>query len=36
MFSEPGTAFARHAARTAPQARVHVLAHGETLVVQPR
>jgi L-ascorbate metabolism protein UlaG (beta-lactamase superfamily) len=36
MFAEPGAAFARHAARTAPDTRVHVLAHGETLVVQPR
>jgi L-ascorbate metabolism protein UlaG (beta-lactamase superfamily) len=37
MFYEPGTEFARHAATAAPDSRVRVLAHGETLTVgRPR
>ncbi|MEV4278415.1 MBL fold metallo-hydrolase [Actinoplanes xinjiangensis] len=33
MFDEPGTRFAEFAARAAPESRVRVLAHGETLGV---
>jgi L-ascorbate metabolism protein UlaG (beta-lactamase superfamily) len=33
MFSAPGGEFARRAAHTAPNTRVRVLAHGETLTV---
>jgi L-ascorbate metabolism protein UlaG (beta-lactamase superfamily) len=33
MFHEPGTEFARRAARTAPDTQVRVLAHGETLTI---
>lgn len=35
MFHDPGSAFARHAARLAPDTRVRVLRHGETLTVEP-
>ncbi|MGA5304689.1 MBL fold metallo-hydrolase [Nucisporomicrobium flavum] len=35
MFAEPGTEFARHAAMAAPDAEVRVLAHGETLTIEP-
>jgi L-ascorbate metabolism protein UlaG (beta-lactamase superfamily) len=35
MFSEPGIRFAEHAARLSPDTRVRVLAHGETLSVEP-
>jgi L-ascorbate metabolism protein UlaG (beta-lactamase superfamily) len=35
MFSDPGEEFARRAARTAPDAQVRVLDHGETLTVGP-
>ncbi|BAL91765.1 hypothetical protein AMIS_65450 [Actinoplanes missouriensis 431] len=35
MFDEPGARFAEHAARTSPETRVRVLAHGETLTVGP-
>ncbi|MEU4216578.1 MBL fold metallo-hydrolase [Actinoplanes sp. NPDC026623] len=31
MFHDPGTEFARHAARTSPDTQVRVLRHGETL-----
>ncbi|MEU4427482.1 MBL fold metallo-hydrolase [Actinoplanes sp. NPDC024001] len=34
MFDEPGARFADHAARTSPETRVRVLAHGETLTVE--
>jgi L-ascorbate metabolism protein UlaG (beta-lactamase superfamily) len=33
MFRDPGTDFARYAATTAPDSRVRVLAHGDTLTV---
>ena len=33
MFHDPGTDFARFAARTAPDSRVRVLTHGETLTI---
>ena len=33
MFAEPGARFAEHATRTAPDARVRVLGHGETLTI---
>jgi L-ascorbate metabolism protein UlaG (beta-lactamase superfamily) len=36
MFHEPGPAFARHAAALAPDSRVRVLGHGETLSLGPR
>ncbi|MEV6304015.1 MBL fold metallo-hydrolase [Actinoplanes sp. NPDC051861] len=35
MFSEPGNQFAEHAARTSPDTRVRVLAHGESLTLEP-
>ena len=35
MFHGPGQAFAEHAARLVPDARVRVLRHGEELVVEP-
>ncbi|WP_433791385.1 MBL fold metallo-hydrolase [Actinoplanes sp. CA-252034] len=35
MFEEPGARFAAFAAETAPDSRVRVLAHGETLGVRP-
>ncbi|MFI7599361.1 MBL fold metallo-hydrolase [Actinoplanes sp. NPDC049681] len=35
MFREPGTEFARRAALAAPDARVRVLGHGETLTIEP-
>jgi L-ascorbate metabolism protein UlaG (beta-lactamase superfamily) len=35
MFTDPGTEFARHAATVAPHAEVRVLAHGETLTIEP-
>ncbi|MFI5936429.1 MBL fold metallo-hydrolase [Actinoplanes sp. NPDC051494] len=35
MFSGPGKEFARHAAKLAPGAEVRVLAHGETLTIEP-
>jgi L-ascorbate metabolism protein UlaG (beta-lactamase superfamily) len=35
MFSAPGEAFARRALDTAPDTRVRVLAHGETLTIGP-
>jgi hypothetical protein len=35
MFAEPGREFAELAARTSPEARVRVLAHGETLALGP-
>ncbi|GID95249.1 MBL fold metallo-hydrolase [Amorphoplanes digitatis] len=35
MFHDPGTEFARHAARTSPDTRVRVLAQGETLSFEP-
>jgi L-ascorbate metabolism protein UlaG (beta-lactamase superfamily) len=35
MFLDPGEEFARHAARTAPDAHVRVLTQGETLHVRP-
>ncbi|GIF09151.1 MBL fold metallo-hydrolase [Actinoplanes siamensis] len=35
MFAEPGARFAELAARTSPDARVRVLAHGETLTLGP-
>ena len=36
MFRDPGRLFAERAARAAPECRVRVLAHGETLTVDPR
>lgn len=36
LFAAPGQSFAGHAATTAPQTRVRVLAHGESLTVGPR
>lgn len=35
MFREPGLRFAEEAARVAPEAKVRVLAHGETLTINP-
>ncbi|BCJ55345.1 membrane protein [Actinoplanes sp. NBRC 14428] len=35
MFREPGPEFARLAARTSPDTQVRVLAHGETLTIEP-
>ena len=35
MFDLPGERFAEHAARSCPDTRVRVLAHGETLTVEP-
>jgi L-ascorbate metabolism protein UlaG (beta-lactamase superfamily) len=35
MFREPGAQFAEQAARVAPDAKVRVLAHGETLTINP-
>ncbi|HEV7963187.1 MAG TPA: MBL fold metallo-hydrolase [Actinoplanes sp.] len=35
MFSGPGEEFARRAARSAPDAQVQVLAHGESLTIGP-
>jgi L-ascorbate metabolism protein UlaG (beta-lactamase superfamily) len=35
LFHDPGTDFARHAATAAPDSRVRVLAHGESLTVGP-
>ncbi|BCJ41965.1 membrane protein [Actinoplanes ianthinogenes] len=35
MFDAPGAQFAEHAARTSPDTRVRVLAHGETLALGP-
>ena len=35
MFTEPGTEFARRAASAAPDTQVRVLAHGETLTIEP-
>jgi L-ascorbate metabolism protein UlaG (beta-lactamase superfamily) len=35
MFREPGVRFAEEAARVAPDAKVRVLAHGETLTINP-
>ena len=35
MFREPGARFAEEAARVAPEAQVRVLAHGETLTINP-
>ncbi|AGL19882.1 MBL fold metallo-hydrolase [Actinoplanes sp. N902-109] len=35
MFHDPGTEFARHAARAAPDAQVRVLGHGQTLTIEP-
>ncbi|WIM95037.1 MBL fold metallo-hydrolase [Actinoplanes oblitus] len=35
MFDAPGVRFAEHAARTSPETRVRVLAHGETLTLGP-
>ena len=35
MFDLPGEHFAEHAARSSPDTRVRVLAHGETLTVEP-
>ncbi|GGM98217.1 L-ascorbate metabolism protein UlaG (beta-lactamase superfamily) [Actinoplanes campanulatus] len=35
MFDGPGERFAEHAARVAPESRVRVLAHGESLSLEP-
>jgi L-ascorbate metabolism protein UlaG (beta-lactamase superfamily) len=35
LFREPGARFAEEAARVAPEAQVRVLAHGETLTINP-
>ncbi|MEV4702194.1 MBL fold metallo-hydrolase [Actinoplanes sp. NPDC049316] len=35
MFAEPGAEFARRAAMAAPDTEVRVLAHGETLTIEP-
>jgi L-ascorbate metabolism protein UlaG (beta-lactamase superfamily) len=35
MFADPGQEFARRAAQTAPDTRVRVLNHGETLTIGP-
>ena len=35
MFKDPGEEFARHAARSAPDAQVRVLGHGESLTIGP-
>ena len=35
MFAEPGREFARRAATAAPDTQVRVLAHGETLTIEP-
>jgi L-ascorbate metabolism protein UlaG (beta-lactamase superfamily) len=35
MFREPGARFAEEAARVTPDAQVRVLAHGETLTINP-
>jgi hypothetical protein len=33
MFTDPGTTFARVAARMSPDSQIRVLAHGETLTI---
>jgi L-ascorbate metabolism protein UlaG (beta-lactamase superfamily) len=35
MFHDPGTEFARMAAQTSPDTHVRVLAHGESLTIEP-
>jgi NADPH-dependent ferric siderophore reductase len=35
MFDDPGGSFAGHAREVAPDSRVRVLAHGESLTIRP-